>query len=113
MGDLCYEAKNYIRAIDFYEMSFSFDDGQPRILFRYGTSLWLLDRWTEALPLLEKYTTLAPHDPKGWNNLGVVLREKGDVKRSTECYKQALELDSSLDVVKKNLETAKNMQILT
>ena len=112
VGDLCYEAKNYIRAVDFYEMSYEFDDGQPRILFRYGTSLWLLERWTEALPLLEKYTSLAPHDPKGWNNLGVVLREKGDVTRSTECYKRALEIDASLDVVKKNIETAKNMQVI-
>jgi tetratricopeptide (TPR) repeat protein len=112
VGDLCYEAENYIRAIDFYELSYSFDDGQPRILFRYGTSLWLLDKWPEALPLLEKYTTLVPHDPKGWNNLGVVLREKGEIKRSTECYKRALQIDSNLDVVKKNLETAKNLQVI-
>jgi tetratricopeptide (TPR) repeat protein len=113
VGDLCYEAQNYIRAADFYEMSYAFDDGQPRILFRYGTSLWLLDRWSEALPLLEKYTSLVPNDPKGWNNLGVVLREKGDINKSTECYKRALQIDPSLDVVKKNLETTKNMQVLT
>jgi tetratricopeptide (TPR) repeat protein len=112
VGDLCYEAQNYVRATDFYEMSYSFDDGQPRILFRYGTSLWLLDKWSKALPLLEKYTSLVPNDPKGWNNLGVVLREKGDVKKSTECYKRALEIDPSLDLVKKNLETAKSMQVI-
>ena len=112
VGNLCYEAQNYVRAVEFFESSLSVRRKQPDILFKYGTTLWFLDRWTEALPIFEKYIELSPNDPRGWNNLGVVLREKGDVTRSIECYKRALELDPELDVVKKNMETAKEMQVL-
>ncbi|MFX0054762.1 MAG: tetratricopeptide repeat protein [Promethearchaeota archaeon] len=112
VGNLCYDAQNYERAAEFYESSLSVKRKQPEILFKYGTTLWFLDNWKEAIPILEKYTELSPNDPRGWNNLGVALREKGDVKRAVECYQKALELDSELDIVKKNLETAKEMQVL-
>jgi tetratricopeptide (TPR) repeat protein len=112
VGNLCYDAQNYVRAAEFYEPSLSVRKKQPDILFRYGTTLWFLDRWIEAIPIFETYTELSPDDPRGWNNLGVALREKGDVTRSVECYKRALELDPELDVVKKNMETAKEMQVL-
>ncbi|MHA2065062.1 MAG: tetratricopeptide repeat protein [Candidatus Thorarchaeota archaeon] len=112
VGDLCYDAQNYARAIEFYEPSLAVKKKQPDVLFKYGTTLWLLDRWKEAIPILDMYTDLSPDDPRGWNNLGVALREKGDVKRAVECYRRALELDSALDIVKKNIETAKEMQVL-
>ncbi|MFW9890494.1 MAG: tetratricopeptide repeat protein, partial [Candidatus Thorarchaeota archaeon] len=103
VGNLCYDAQNYERAAEFYESSLSVKRKQPEILFKYGTTLWFLDKWKEAIPILEKYTELSPNDPRGWNNLGVALREKGDVKRAVECYQKALELDSELDIVKKNM----------
>ncbi|MFW9846891.1 MAG: tetratricopeptide repeat protein [Candidatus Thorarchaeota archaeon] len=112
VGDLCYNAQNYTRAVEFYEPSYTLKRKQPNILFKYGTSLWFLDRWAEAIPLLEMYTELVPDDPRGWNNLGVVLREKGDVTRAVECYKHALQLDPKLKLVEKNIETAKEMQVL-
>ncbi|MFW9966998.1 MAG: tetratricopeptide repeat protein [Candidatus Thorarchaeota archaeon] len=112
VGDLCYEAQNYARAVEFYEPSLSVKGNQPDVLFRYGTTLWFLDRWKEAIPVLEKYIDLSPDDARGWNNLGVVLREKGDVKRAVECYRRALELNPDLAIVRKNMETAKEMQVL-
>ncbi len=110
VGDLCYEAGDYLRSVDFYEMSLSANPHQPRILFRYGTALWIIERWPEAIPILERYVELMPDDPKGWNNLGVVLREKGEVKRAIECYKRALELDPELSAAKKNMRTASSMK---
>ena len=112
VGDLCYESKNYTNAVTFYEMSLSADENQPHTLFRQGTSLWLIDRWKEAISLFERYVELVPDDPKGWNNLGVVLREKGEVKRAFECYHRALDLDPTLETTKNNLETAKNKQVI-
>lgn len=112
VGNLCYEAGDYLRSVDFYEISLRASPVQPKILFRYGSALWLIDRWSEAIPVLEKYVELVPDDPKGWNNLGVVLREKGEVKRAIECYKYALELDPELEAAKKNLRTASNMKIV-
>ncbi|MFX0108954.1 MAG: tetratricopeptide repeat protein [Candidatus Hodarchaeota archaeon] len=112
VGNLCYKAENYVRAVEFYEMSLKVRKKQPTVLFRYGTSLWLIERWPEAIPVLEQYTELSPEDPKGWNNLGVVLREKGEVKRAVECYKKALDIDKTLEIVERNLETAKDMQVL-
>jgi tetratricopeptide (TPR) repeat protein len=106
VGDLCYEGANYEGAVSFYEPSLSKRKSQTKILLRHGTSLWFLDRWSEAIPFLERYTELAPDDPVGWNNLGVVLREKGEVTRSLDCYKRALQLNPDLEVASKNMETA-------
>jgi protein O-GlcNAc transferase len=113
VGDLCYESANYEGAVSFYEPSLSKRKSQPKILLRHGTSLWFLDRWGDAISFLERYTELAPDDPVGWNNLGVVLREKGEVTRSIECYKQALHLDPNLVVPAKNMETAMYKEMIT
>ena len=112
VGDLCYETENYERAVEFYAQSLSVDGYQAFILFRHGTSLWLLNQWSEAIPFLELYTRLVPKDHKGWNNLGVVLREKGEIKRSTECYQKALQIDPGQEIVKSNLGTSKNKQAI-
>jgi protein O-GlcNAc transferase len=112
VGNLCYEAENYERAAEFFESSLRVRDNQPEIMFRYGTTLWYLDHWADAIPYLEAYTIKTPDDPKGWNNLGVALREKGDVKRAVECYNRALSLDPGLEIVLKNMGTAKEMQMI-
>jgi tetratricopeptide (TPR) repeat protein len=112
VGDVCYQGENYLRSAEFYESSLKVRSRQASIIFKYATSLWFLERWAEAVPLFEKYTEMEPDDPRGWNNLGVVLREKGDVKRSIECYKKALELDPNLRIAEENLATAMNMQVI-
>lgn len=112
VGDLCYEASNYEGAVSFYEPSLSKRKSQPRILLRHGTSLWFLDRWGEAISFLERYTELAPVDPIGWNNLGVALREKGEVTRSIECYKKALQINPELEAALKNMGTAMHKQMI-
>jgi superkiller protein 3 len=112
VGNLCYEAANYEGAVSFYEPSLSKRKKQPQILLRHGTSLWFLDRWGESISFLERYTELAPDDPIGWNNLGVALREKGEVTRSIDCYKKALQLDPDLEVAQNNMETAMYKQMI-
>jgi len=113
VGDICYDASNYDGAVSFYEPSLSKRKSQPRVLLRHGTSLWFLDRWGEAIDFLERYTELAPDDPVGWNNLGVALREKGEVTRSLDCYKRALQIDSHLEAALNNMETAMNKVMIT
>lgn len=113
LGDLCYDSSNYEGAVSFYELSLSKRKSQPRILLRHGTALWFLDRWGDAISFLERYTELAPDDPIGWNNLGVVLREKGEVIRSLDCYKRALQLDPTLEAALNNIETAMYKQVIT
>ena len=112
VGDLCYDAANYEGAVSFYEPSLTKRKSQPRILLRHGTSLWFLDKWGDSIPFLESYTELAPDDPVGWNNLGVALREKGEVTRSIECYKKALQLDPKLEASLNNMETAMYKQMI-
>ncbi|MGY5880496.1 MAG: tetratricopeptide repeat protein [Candidatus Thorarchaeota archaeon] len=112
VGDLCYDASNYEGAVSFYEPSLSKRKSQPIILLRHGTSLWFLNRWSEAIPFLERYTELAPDDPVGWNNLGVALREKGEVTRSIDCYKRALKIDPELEAALNNMETAMYKQMI-
>ena len=71
-----------------------------------------VDEWADAITYFEKYVELVPDDPKGWNNLGVALREKGEVKRAIECYNKALVLDPTLEIVRTNMGTAKDMQLI-
>lgn len=111
VGDLCYERENYEGALTFYRSSLAVKWEQPRILFRCATSLWMIERWQAAIPMIEEYTALVPEDPRGWNNLGVIYREKGEIKRAIELYHRALELDPDFEIAKANLETAKNKQI--
>jgi len=113
VGDLCYDAANYEGAVSFYEPSLSKRKNQLKVLLRYGTSLWFLDRWGDAIPFLRRYTELAPDDPIGWNNLGVALREKGEVTKSIDCYKRALKINPELDAALNNMETAMNKQMIT
>ncbi len=113
VGNLCYEASNYEGAVSFFEVSVNKRKDQPEILLRHGTSLWFLDRWSDAIPFLERYTELVPDDPAGWNNLGVVLREKGEVTKSLDCYKRALKIDPNLEAALNNMETAMNKQMIT
>ncbi len=112
VGDLLYDIENYFRAADFYKLSLVVQPSQPSILYRYGYSLWSEDKWSEAITILERYVELMPEDPKGWNNLGVALREKGEVKRALECYNKALTIDPELDIAKSNIDTAKNMEMI-
>jgi len=112
VGDMCYKSHNFTGAVDCYGPSLKKRKKQPEILFRYGTSLWLLERWSEAIPVLEQYTTLVPEDPAGWNNLGVALREKGEVLRARDCYKRALQINPDLQEPKNNLETGMNKQVV-
>ncbi|TFF91467.1 tetratricopeptide repeat protein [Candidatus Thorarchaeota archaeon] len=112
VGDICYEAENYERAVDFYRLCLAIDWNQPRVLLRMANSLWFMDRWSAAIPFMEDYTKAIPDDPRGWNNLGVFLREKGEVKRAIECFNHALKLDPGLKAAEKNISTAKHMQVL-
>jgi tetratricopeptide (TPR) repeat protein len=112
VGDLCYHSQNFSGAVDCYSSSLAKLKKQPEILLRYGTSLWLLDRWSEAIPVLEQYTILVPDDPVGWNNLGVALREKGEVVRALDCYKRALQINPDLHEPRNNIETATNKQVI-
>ena len=113
VGNLCYESENYEKAVEFYESSLEVDKFQAVTLFRHGTALWFLKRWGDAIEYLEIYTRLVPKDPKGWNNLGVVLREKGEIKRAVECYQKALQLDPDFEVAKQNQDTAMYKQVVT
>ncbi len=112
VGDMCYNSNNFAGAVECYGPSLKKRKKQPEILFRYGTSLWLLDRWSEAIPVLEQYTEQVPDDPAGWNNLGVALREKGEVVRARDCYKRALQINPELEEPRNNLETAMNKQVI-
>jgi len=112
VGDMCYNSHNFAGAVECYGPSLKKRKKQPDILFKYGTSLWLLDRWNEAIHALEQYTAQVPNDPAGWNNLGVALREKGEVVRARDCYRRALQINPDLEEPQKNLDTAMNKQVI-
>lgn len=68
-----------------------------------GTRLQQRGRTAEALAAFEKATELAPDNPHAWVALGIAAYELGDLKRSADAYRKALQLDQTLSVAHNNL----------
>jgi Tfp pilus assembly protein PilF len=50
---------------------------------------------TDAIPKLERATTLMPDEPRAWNLLGVAYHLKGEPRLALQSYRQALTKDRS------------------
>jgi Flp pilus assembly protein TadD len=57
---------------------------------RLGTALARSGRHAEAEVALRAAVRLAPGDPRGWENLGVLHEDKGDVSGAIEAYESLL-----------------------
>lgn len=59
--------------------------------------------WGRAEQVLLEAIQLAPDDPRLYNNLGVVFREKGDKMRARQNFLKATQLNPQWDLPKQNL----------
>lgn len=62
--------------------------------------------WAKAADLYQKAIRLEPNNAGLYNNLGVALRRKGDLKGAATAYQKALDLDPGLDTAYLNLTIA-------
>lgn len=72
-----------------------------------GTANLGLGRLGQAEDLLRQATEAAPEDAATWNNLGVVLMERGKFPEAAQIFRRAFALsDGSSDVIRENLAKA-------
>lgn len=72
-----------------------------------GSANLKLGRLGQAERLLRRATDEAPDFPAAWNNLGVVLLEKGDYAEASEVFRRAFATDNgNSDQIRENLRLA-------
>jgi Flp pilus assembly protein TadD len=64
---------------------------------RLGTALAKAGKHPEAEAALRAAVRLAPNDPRGWENLGVLQEERGDVDGAIEAYESMLKNVNNAD----------------
>jgi len=69
----------------------------------YGLHLIRDNRWTEAIPILQKALAIMDTDPETWNQLGLAYWRTNELQKALECYHKALTLDNSLAMAYSNL----------
>ena len=57
----------------------------------------------EAETACQAATRQAPNDARPYNNLGVIARQRGDVKAAREFFQRAIELQPDWDLPRQNL----------
>ncbi len=72
-----------------------------------GSANLRLGRLGQAERLLRRATREAPDFPAAWNNLGVILMEKGEVAEASEVFRRAFATDNgNSDQIRENLRLA-------
>lgn len=72
-----------------------------------GSANLRLGRLGQAERLLRRATDEAPDFPAAWNNLGVILLEKGDYAEASEVFRRAFATDNgNSDQIRENLRLA-------
>jgi hypothetical protein len=61
-------------------------------------------RWDEAISANQAIIAIFPDDTQAFNRLGKALTETGRIKEAREAYQQALQLEPSNAIARKNLE---------
>ena len=84
------------------------DEGMTTdVLSSLGSAHLELGRLEQAETLLRQATDAAPEDPMAWNNLGVVLMEKGEYAEAEQVFRRAFAFDAGQsEMIRENLRLA-------
>src|SRR5579871_6394726 len=75
-----------------------------RELNERAVRLALDSKWEEAVEVNQRLLTLTPHDLSTINRLGKALSEIGRYAEAKKAYADALEIDPSNNIARKNLD---------
>src|SRR5262249_59773922 len=75
-----------------------------RELNERAVRLALESNWVEAVEVNQKLLTLTPRDLSTLNRLGKALSELGRYAEAKKAYSEALEIDPTNNIARKNLE---------
>lgn len=104
VGHRLMQAGQYELAIDAFTRA-ALDQGlTPEILTGLGSANLGLGRLGQAEDLLRRAVAAEPEWPEAWNNLGVVLMERGETAEAVQIFRKAFALDNGeSDSIRDNL----------
>lgn len=107
VGQRLMDAGEFELALDAYTRA-ALDEGMTtEILTGIGTANLGLGRLGQAETMLRRAVEEAPDWAEAWNNLGVLLMEKGEVNEATQIFQRAYALDNGeSDSIRNNLRIA-------
>ncbi len=107
VGQRLLNAGEYELALDAFTRA-ALDQGMTtEILTGLGTANLGLGRLGQSEAMLRRAVEEAPDWPEAWNNLGVVLMEKGELAEATGIFRKAYALDNGQsDSIRDNLRIA-------
>lgn len=104
VGHRLMAAGQYELAIDAFTRAALEQGTTPEILTGMGSANLGLGRLGQAEDLLRRAVTDAPEWPGAWNNLGVVLMERGKTAEAEQIFRKAYALDNGeSDSIRDNL----------
>ncbi|MCE8517746.1 tetratricopeptide repeat protein [Ruegeria pomeroyi] len=107
VGQRLMAAGEYELALDAFTRA-ALDEGMTtEILTGIGTANLGLGRLGQSETMLRRAVEEAPDWPEAWNNLGVLLMEKGEIAEATAVFRKAYALDNGeSDSIRNNLRIA-------
>ncbi|HEX4293216.1 MAG TPA: tetratricopeptide repeat protein [Rhizomicrobium sp.] len=78
------------KALVTYERAFELDPTDPELLINLGLAAWNLKLNSGAAKMFQLYIGACPHSPLGYNNLGSVQSDMGDVDTAIETLRAAI-----------------------
>lgn len=107
VGHRLMEAGQHELALDAYLRAAASDGLSPDVLAALGTANLRLGRLGQAEAFLRRAVEEEPDFVEGWNNLGVLLMERGEFGEASEVFRRAYAADSgNSDTIRDNLRLA-------
>lgn len=107
VGHRLMAAGEYELALGSFQLAAAKDGLTPEIVSSLGSANLALGRLNQAEDLLRRATEEDPESPDAWNNLGVVLIERGQTAEAAQVFRRAFALDNGESVaIRDNLRLA-------
>lgn len=107
VGHRLMQAGEYELALEAFQRAAARDGLNATTLSAIGTANLKLNRLNQAEETLRRAAKMEPQWPEIWNNLGVVLMERGKTAEAAEIFRKAFALDNGeSDSIKENLRLA-------
>ncbi|MGR3616069.1 MAG: tetratricopeptide repeat protein [Paracoccaceae bacterium] len=107
VGHRLMAAGEYELATEAFARAALADGFTPEIMLGMGTANLGLGRLGQAEDALRQLVATEPEWPEAWNNLGVVLMERGKTAEAEQVFKKAFALDNGQsDSIRDNLRIA-------
>lgn len=94
VGDRLMESGEYELALKAYIRAAGDHGMTPDVLISLGSANLALGRLGQAETLLRRALDADENRPDAWNNLGVILMEKGEITQSVQIFRKAYALDN-------------------